>query len=384
MSRIVITGMGACCCLGDTADACFDAFLAGRRGNQRLRHLRPTQYNSSIAYEREETGPHGGAFRSSGFLVRALREAVAMAGLDAGADCPVYVGTGLRELRSVELAALKGETLAVSDLDFTGAVTSVLPAAGPVLTLSNACAASSYALALAVDAVTLGAPVAIAAGCDTLTSSMFGLLDRVNPETVEAVQVFDQMRKGVLMGDAGVALVVETEENALAAGRIPLAVIRSVGLSTDAVHETAPDEAGISRALADGYARAGVTAADIDLIYVHGTGTRLNDATESAVLAEAFAHVEAKPALSGIKAMTGHTSGASGAIGVVAAIKSLQSNRIPPTPGTDRPVPEAEGFGLYPTAQDAALDLVQVNAFGFGGVNSVVLVARYTETAHAV
>lgn len=385
MSRIVITGLGACSCVGDTADACFDAFLAGRQGNGPLKHLRASQYNSVIAYERDESGPDGGAFRSSGFLARALEEAIGMAGLDVQTlDCPVYVGTGLRELRSVELAALKGEQIAVSDLDFTRAVKSVLPSAGPVLTLSNACAASNYALAMAIDAVALGAPLAIAAGCDTLTSSMFGLLDRVNPETVEAVQVFDQMRKGVLMGDGGVALIVETEENANAAGRMPLATVRSVGLSTDAVHETAPDEAGISRALADAYDRAGIAPGDVDLIYVHGTGTGLNDATESAVLAQTFAEINDKPALSGIKSMTGHTSGASGAIGVVAAIKSLHRNQIPPTPGTHTPVTEAEGFGLFQTAQAADLDLVQVNAFGFGGVNSVVLISRYEGAENAV
>ena len=383
--RIVITGLGACCCLGDTADACFDAFLEGRQGNRPLQHLHPSQYNNTIAYERAETGPLDGAFRSSGFLSRALDEAVAMAGLDpAATDCPVYVGTGLRELRSVELAALCGRRIAVADLDFTRAVRGVLPAAGPVLTLSNACAASNYALALAADAVALGAPMAIAAGCDTLTSSMFGLLDRVNPEPVEAIQVFDRMRKGVLMGDGGVALVVESEASALAAGRRPLAVLRAVGLSTDAVHETAPDAPGIARALKDAYDRAGLTPDEIELIYVHGTGTGLNDATEGAVLGQTFADVGRKPALSGLKAMTGHTSGASGGIGVVAAIKSLERNAIPPTPGTTQPLDVIEGFGLSDRAFSAPVETVQVNAFGFGGVNSVVLVSRYKEPDHAL
>ncbi|MEL6679110.1 MAG: 3-oxoacyl-ACP synthase, partial [Pseudomonadota bacterium] len=229
-----------------------------------------------------------------------------------------------------------------------------------------------------------GAPMAIAAGCDTLTSSMFGLLDRVNPNTVDAVQVFDKNRKGVLMGDGGVALILETEEHALANGRTPLAWLRGVGLSTDAVHETAPDKDGILGALSDGYSRAGITPDAVDVIYVHGTGTALNDGTEASVLATAFEHVADKPALSGIKAMTGHTSGASGAIGIVAGIKSLQSGQVPPTPGTADRVDEAAGFKLSDTAQSQPIGTVQVNAFGFGGVNSVVLLSKYAEAQNGL
>lgn len=385
MSRIVITGVGACSSVGDTANACFDAFLAGKTGNGPLKHLEETRYNSVIAYERDEVGDNGGRYRSSGFLSRAIVEAITSGGIDAAeAELPVYVGTGLRELRTVELAAIDGDTLNVSDLDFTKAVKSVLPKATEVYTLSNACAASNYAIALAMDAIEAGAPMAVAAGCDTLTSSMFGLLDRVNPNTVEAVQVFDKNRKGVLMGDGGVALIIETEENAIAHGRTPLAWLRAVGMSTDAVHETAPDKAGILRALNDGYSRAGIKPDQVDLIYVHGTGTSLNDGTEASVLATAFADVEQKPTLSGLKSMTGHTSGASGAMGVIAGVHSLQSGRIPPTPGTDDQIEEVKGFTLLQTKKTEEIDVVQVNAFGFGGVNSVVLLSKYPEMKNAI
>ena len=384
MMRIVVTGYGACTSVGDTADACFDAFTAGTSGAAPLKHLDAPHFNARTAYERDETGTKG-RFRSSAFLRRALIDAVAMAGIDQDTEtAAVYVGTGLRELRSAELALLAGEQMDVSELDFTAAVRGVLPKSRRVHTLSNACAASNYALALATDAIRAGrCDIAIAAGCDTLTASMFGLLDRVNPDVPEAVQVFDQNRKGVLMGDGGVALIVESLDSALAAGRKPLAEIRAVGLSTDAVHETAPDMTGIRRAVDDAFSRADLSPEQVDLIYVHGTGTSLNDATESAVLADVYVASETKPALSGLKAMTGHTSGASGAIGVVAAIKSLKTGLVPPTPGTDTPVPEADGFALSETCASREIDLVQVNAFGFGGVNSVVLVSDIEEMAHA-
>jgi 3-oxoacyl-[acyl-carrier-protein] synthase II len=379
MTRIVITGMGACTAVGDTANDCFNAFLNGSSGNKPLVHLNAEKFNNKIAYDREETGKEG-KFRSSAFVQSSLSEAVNQAGIPVDKDIPVYVGTGLRELRTAEIAAINSETIEVCDLDFSAAVKKVLPNSNHIYTLSNACAASNFALALAYDSIILGySDIAVAAGCDTLTASMFGLLDRVNPLEPEAVQVFDKKRKGVLMGDGGVAIIIEKMETALEKGRKPLAEIKGIGLGSDAVHETAPDKAGIKRALNDAYKRSQVNPEDVDLIYVHGTGTELNDTTESSVLGQVYQDIKNKPALSGIKAMTGHTSGASGGIGVASAVLSLQQQMIPPTPGTTDVIESVKDFPLYSQATEADLNLIQVNAFGFGGVNAVVMVQKYAE-----
>jgi 3-oxoacyl-[acyl-carrier-protein] synthase II len=380
MTRIVITGVGACTAVGDNAQACFDAFLQGTMGNKPLVHLNKERFNNQIAYERENDSTSNGMYRSSSFLISALREAVSQAGLDTNDGFHVYVGSGLRELRSAELAALNGETIELSDLDFATAVRMILPESRNIYTISNACAASNYALALAFDTICLNqGDIAIAAGCDTLTASMFGLLDRVNPNVPDSIKVFDRNRKGVLMGDGGVAIILERLESALERGQTPLAEIKGIGLSTDAVHETAPDQPGIERALYDAYQRSSVSPQEVDLMYVHGTGTELNDSTESAALASIYQDLPGKPSISGIKAMTGHTSGASGGIGVVSAVKSLQQQLIPPTPGTTEPLDDCEGFKLYHEAKQAELNLIQVNAFGFGGVNSVVMVRQYED-----
>lgn len=378
MIRLVITGVGACSSVGNSADECFSAFLAGQKGNKPLVHLDPKKFNNKVAYDREEIGDHNGKFRSSQFLQTSLSEAVRQSGISKDENIPVYVGTGLRELRTAELAAINKEKIDIQDLDFSKAVREVLPNSKDVYTISNACASSNFALALATDAILTGkTKTAVASGCDTLTASMFGLLDRVNPLVPEAVQVFDKHRKGVLMGDGGVALVVEELDHALTNGRTPLAEIKSVGLSSDAVHETAPDKDGILRALDDAYSRAGVSPEDVSLIYVHGTGTELNDTTESAALAKVYEQTKNKPGISGIKSMTGHTSGASGGIGVVSAVFSLQLQMIPPTPGTTDVVDEVKDFPIFASATSAELDLVQVNAFGFGGVNAVVILQRF-------
>ncbi len=378
MTRVVITGIGACTSVGDDSAACFNSFVSGIKGNAPLKHLEAGRYNKPIAYEREELATDDGRARSSSFLVRAIQEAIDELGDIAEENIPVYVGTGLRELRSLEVAALQNKSIEVSELDFRGAVNQVLPNSKKVYTLSNACAASSYALAMAFDQIAMGkTDIAVVAGCDTLTSSMFGLLDRVNPNVPEAVQVFDKSRKGVLMGDGGVAIVIERLESALERQHFPLAEIKGVGLSTDAVHETAPDQEGIERAINQAFDISGMKPQDIDVIYVHGTGTELNDAVESVALEHVYAQVTEKPVISGIKAMTGHTSGASGCIGVMAAVESILNAVIPPTPGTDNVLDSAGQFPIYSEAHKAPVKNVQVNAFGFGGVNSVVLVSAY-------
>jgi 3-oxoacyl-[acyl-carrier-protein] synthase II len=382
MKRVVITGIGACTSVGDNAQECFSSFLEGKMGNKALVHLNEKHFNNKVAYERTEPSNKNGKFRSSSFVKSSLLEAINQAGIDTKSDIPVYVGTGLRELRSAEISALSGETISVSDLDFTNAINEILPACTRIYTLSNACAASNFALALAYDSISLGhSNIAIACGCDTLTASMFGLLDRANSSSPKEVQVFDKSRKGVLMGDGGVAIVIEDLETVLNEGRIPLAELKGVGLGSDATHETAPDKEGIKRALDDAYCRCRIKAEDVDLIYVHGTGTELNDATESSVLNDVYNKIEKKPALAGIKSMTGHTSGASGGIGVASAVLSLQQQLIPPTPGTKNVLDDVKNFPIYEKAIKNDLNVVQVNAFGFGGVNAVVMVQRYVEGA---
>ena len=378
MTRVVITGLGACTSVGNTVEHCFSSFVAGYRGNTKLKHLKKERYNNSYAYERSDSGPHNGKFRSGLFLQQALLEAIGFSGISRETELPVYVGTGLKELRTLELSALEGSSLLEEELNFTKIVRDILPNSNNVHTLTNACSSSNFALGLAFDKIQLGdTDIAIVAGCDTVTSSMFGLLDRSSSLQPDVIRVFDDHRQGVLMGDGGVALIIESLESAIKNNRTPVAEIASVGMSCDAFHETAPNIDGITIAIEDAYQRGNIVPSSIDLIYVHGTGTSLNDLTESTVLKNIFRDVKNKPAISGIKSMTGHTSGASGAIGVISAVKSIETCLVPPTPGTKDVIDEASDFLIYQEAQNKQIDLVQVNAFGFGGVNAVVIIKRY-------
>ncbi len=213
------------------------------------------------------------ALRATELLCDAVQAAVQEAALPPDARCVVVVGTGLRELRTLELFWTVGTPMTIDQLHFERALNRRLHTSFPVITLANACSASSFALAVAEDFLRDGAfDFAIVGGCDTITKSMFGLLDRVNPSHPDAVRPFDRDRRGVLMGDGAAAVVLESRASADARGAPVLATLRAVGTSCDAAHETAPDPAGIARAIEDAYQRAGLAPEDIDIIMAHGTG----------------------------------------------------------------------------------------------------------------
>ncbi|MFD8864812.1 beta-ketoacyl synthase N-terminal-like domain-containing protein, partial [Streptomyces sp. NPDC059590] len=301
---------------------------------------------------------------------------------------PVLVGTGLRELRSAELAWCEGTPLDPDRLHFGPALRERFGAERSY-TFSGACSASLYALALAADLLATGAEdTVVVAGVDTLTESMFGLLDRVHAEPPERVQPFDRARRGVLMGDGAAAVVLRREEpqrgepqredapRGGAAGA-PLGVLRAVSMNCDARHVTAPDPRGIAEAVTEAQWRAGVKPGEIDLVLLHGTGTLLNDEAEATAIAEVFGHDVGAPLMTAIKSMTGHTSGSSGLLSLIVALKSLSTGQVPPTLGLTEPVAEAAGFRFVrERVEGAELNVAQIDAFGFGGVNAVAIVER--------
>jgi 3-oxoacyl-(acyl-carrier-protein) synthase len=179
----------------------------------------------------------------------------------------------------------------------------------------------------------------------------------------------------VILGEGAAAVVLEPVGRAVARAAAVLATVRGVGTSCDAHHVTAPLAAGVTRAMRDGHRRAGVKPADIDLILAHGTGTLLNDRTEAEVLAAVFA--DRRPPVTALKSLIGHTSGASGLMSLVTAVRALDTGQAPPTRGHGTPIPEIREFPVV-TGEPlrAPLGTVQVNAFGFGGVNAVAVLDR--------
>ncbi|MCG8914801.1 beta-ketoacyl synthase [Actinokineospora sp. PR83] len=364
---VVITGGAMLCSLGD-ADQTFSALLDGRAGLGPLRHVDPAAVGVAHGYHVPDSvdGDVGS------WLAAVIADAVAQAGLDTDRRrVAVLVGTGLRELRGLERSHADGVPFAAADLHFGAAVRSVLPGATEVLTLSNACSASGFALGLGMDMLALDeADAVVVAGCDGMTESMLAVIGRVAVEPSERVQPFEVDRRGVLLGEGAVAVVIQRES------ADPLARVLSVGMACDAFHETAPHPDGVVAAVRDAHSRAGRLPGDIDLVVAHATGTALNDPTESAALTEVFGSAAPDGLLvTGIKGATGHTSGGAALMSLLVAVRALRTGTVPPVVGLRTPIPEAEGLRLVigePCATTGSV--AQVNAFGFGGVNAVTLV----------
>lgn len=367
---LAITGSAMRTALGDTAET-FAALLAGESGRQPLRYVDPDQVNVRYGYHVDAAGPER-PYRASAWLADCVTEAAGQAGLDPTRERIVaIVGTGLRELRAVERWRADGLPVEPSALHFGGAVRDALPGVTEVITVSNACSASSHALALAADLIRLDeADAVVACGTDATTESMLAMVGRVGDESSDAVRPFDTDRRGVLLGDGAVAVVLRRVPDDEAEVRL-----RGVGMSCDAYHETAPDPAGLRAAMADAYQRAGLSPADIGLVLAHGTGTALNDPTEARVLAGLFADVHRPPLVTAIKGAIGHTSGGAGLMSLLVAVEALRYGTVPPVTGLRMQIAEAATLDLVigrPTSTDA--HVAQVNAFGFGGVNAVCLV----------
>lgn len=367
MARIVASAVRTC--FGD-GDATFEALLDGRSGAGPLRHIGAESVNVTRAYHPADDGPEP-RYGASRLLASVVARALADAGVDAASDrVPVVVGTGLRELRAVERWAEDGAELELHRLHFGPSLAELGEGLGPVITLSNACSASGHALALAQDLVDSGAAErVIAAGTDVLTASMLAMIGRVTPDPTTQVRPFDRNRTGVLLGEGAAAVVVAAGDASRGETRL-----LATGLCCDAHHETAPDVAGMARSMRDAFTRAGVGADEVDLVVTHGTGTELNDPAELSALRRVFSGPRL-PVLTGIKGAVGHTSGAAALVNVDVAIRAMRTGRVPGVAGLREAIGEADGFRFAAPAEPLPVRVAQVNAFGFGGVNAVTLLA---------
>ncbi|MFD9793777.1 beta-ketoacyl synthase N-terminal-like domain-containing protein [Streptomyces sp. NPDC059070] len=370
-----ITGMAALANIGASPREIFAALCAGRESRTPLKAFDPARYRAGYAYEIDDRPEGGGDIphRATRWLTTVIRQAIADAGLEEDlSHIPVLVGTTMREQRSLELWWREDAQVTLGELHFGTALKAAFHASA-TYTFANACSATLYALGMATDMIELGmADTVVVAGTDAATESGFGTLDRVQNDIPDALRPFDTTHKGMLMGEGAAAVVVQRAGT----GRGPVhARVRGVSMNCDARHATAPDPDGITRAVLDAHRRAGVGARDIDLVMLHGSGTPLNDATESSVLHRIFHGAGPGPRMTAIKAMTGHTLGGSGLLSLVTAVLAIQEGTVPPIWGLTDPIPEAAGLDLVRgSPRSGGLSLAQIDAFGFAGINAVAIV----------
>ncbi|MQS06236.1 beta-ketoacyl-[acyl-carrier-protein] synthase family protein [Streptomyces alkaliphilus] len=374
--RPSITGLGAVASVGHDVEEIFGSLCAGRGGLGPMRGFDHGLYNGRQLFEIDDRSAPGvdRPLRATGFLLDAVGQAAADAGLGEDlSGIPVLVGTGLRELRSAELRWRDGAPFDVNRLHFGTALRERFGTAD-TLTVSNACSASLYTLALGADLLALGeADTVIVAGVDAITESMHGLADRVQPNPPTSLRTLDANRRGTILGDGAAAVVLRGED--LRRGERARGRLRGIGMTCDAKHPTAPDREQVAEAMRQAHRNAGTRPEDIDMVMLHGTGTPLNDLVEITAYREVFGDAAGGPVVTGIKPMTGHTSGSAGLLGLVVTLQTMATDRVPPLVNLDDPIEEAAGVRLVRGRETKhEVSLAQVHGFGFGGINAVAIV----------
>jgi len=173
--------------------------------------------------------------------------------------------------------------------------------------------------------------------------------------------------------------VLENESHARARGANIMAELAGYGATADAYHVTAPSEdgSGGAKAIRTALDAAGVNPDQVGYISAHGTGTQLNDASETKAVKAAFGELAYKTPISSTKSMTGHMMGATGALEAVFCVKAIQDGVLPPTIHYQTPDPECDLDYIPNQAREKKIEVAISNAFGFGGHNAVLVVRKY-------
>ena len=248
-----------------------------------------------------------------------------------------------------------------------------LDARGPVLTVGAACAAGATALGHGADLLRADVvDVVVAGGYDALCRFVMRGFDALRSLTRERVRPFDRRRSGLLLGEAA-ALVIMTREGATRGPR--LGRLLGHASASDGSHIAAPDANGRGLELAARQAleEAGLTAADVDFVSAHGTGTPLNDRIEADVLKRVLGRRASDIPVNSIKAAVGHTMGAAAALEAVMCLLAGREGVVPYTLGLEEPDPACELDLVMATPRAARPRISLSTSLGFGGCNAALV-----------
>ena len=248
---------------------------------------------------------------------------------------------------------------------------------GPAMTIASACASSAHAIGQAMHMIRAGrADVAIAGGTEAcLTLGSWVAWSSLGALATDSCRPFSIHRTGMALGEGAAILVLEAWDRAVARGATIHGELLGYGATSDAVHITMPDQAGIEAAIRAAHDDSGVALDVPVLISSHGTGTRLNDATEAAALRAVYGASLDESLVIATKSAHGHLIGGSGALEFLIGLKALQAGIAPPVlnfAGAD----PACAIPLALEATPNGYDHLVSNSFAFGGLNAVLIGRR--------
>lgn len=407
--RVVVTGMGMVCPLGNTVAETWDNILAGKSGIAPIEHFDvstfPVQFGGSVKgldieqylskKEQRKMDPFIHYGMAAG--IQAIEDSNLEITEDNATRIGVAVGSGIGGLPGIEKGTeqiLNNGPRKISPFFVPSNIINMISGnlsiryglKGPNFAIVTACTTGTHNIGDACRIIQYGdADVMIAGGAEMATSPT-GLAGFANakalstrndsPET--ASRPWDQDRDGFVLSDGAGVMVLEEYEHAKQRGARIYAEIVGYGMSGDAYHMTAPSEngEGAARCMVNALNDAGLNTDQVNYINAHGTSTPAGDLAETMAVKRVFNDYSYQLTVSSTKSMIGHLLGAAGGVEAIFSVMAIHDQVAPPTINLDNP---SEGCDLDYAAREAKpmeINIALSNSFGFGGTNGTVVFKR--------
>ena len=412
--RVVVTGLGLICGVGNTVAEVWSNLLAGKSGVARIIDFNDNieKYACKIAAQVKNFDPLNfvekkEAKKMARFIHLALAaatEAMTSSGLQVTDDIAervgVHIGSGIGGFDIIERehkACLEGGPRRISPFFIPAAIVNLAAghvsirynAKGPNEATCTACTSSAHAIGDAYKIIQReDADVMICGGSEAAITSMgvggfaaMRALSTRNDEPEKASRPWDKDRDGFIIGEGAGIMVIEELEFAKARGAKILAEVVGYGMSGDANHITqpAPEGDGGFRVMRNAMKDAKITPDQVGYVNAHGTSTPIGDTLETIAIKRAFGDFAKKIAVSSTKSMTGHLLGGAGGLEAGITALALRDQIVPPTVNLDHPDPECDLDYVPLVARKVTMDYAISNSFGFGGTNGCLVFKRWTE-----
>lgn len=400
MTRVVVTGYGAVTPVGRTAPDTWEALLRGEPGVRAIDDDWAAELPVRIAARVDD------AFAEA-LSVRERRRTDRAEQLTLVAGREAWASAGSPDVDPTRLAVVVGSANGgiATTLDQSRVLheqghrrvsphtVTMLMANGPAAWLSidlgakagarapiSACAAGSEAITMGREMILAGSADVVVCGGVEAGVQPFSLaafaaaraMSTRNDEPERASRPFDVDRDGFVMGEGSTLLVLEREDHARARGAVVHGVVSGAALTSDAYDIVGGDPENQARTITMALRSAGLAPEDVGLVHAHATATPVGDVNEADALRAALGM---PPPVTSTKGATGHLLGASGALGVLVALLALRDGRVPPTLNVDTLDPAID-LDVVREASTTSARHALVDAFGFGGHSSSVVVSR--------
>jgi len=407
--RVVVTGLGIVCPIGNTVQQAWDSALAGKSGITRITRFDASRLSSQIAGEVKEfdVAPYLSskeARRMDLFIhygmaagLQAWRDAGVQVTPENGERVGVNFGSGIGGIPLIE--AMHDELKQngprrISPFFIPGSIINMIAgllsievgAKGPNLAMVTACTTSTHCIGEAGKSIRYGeADVMIAGGAEAVITELAvggfasaRALSTRNDDPGTASRPWDKERDGFVLGEGAGAVVLEEYERARARGARIYCELAGYGVSADAFHMTAPSEDGDGafRCMRNALKDANLETSAVDYINAHGTSTPLGDIAETRAVKRLLGARAGKVAVNSTKSMTGHLLGAAGGVEAVFSALALRDQVSPPTINLRTPDPECDLDYVANAARKMPIRVALSNSFGFGGTNGTLVFAR--------